>query len=294
MIIYIDFQLKKKKLINTSVITVCYNSSKNIKNYIKSFLINNFHTKKKIEFIFIDNSREKKLVKVLQPLIKNGFKVRLIKSKNIGFGKACNLGAKKAIGENLLFINPDIYFLSSIENIINSLRNKIWGTCYVKSNFSFQSLMIIPEKNNFLFELLKLHRILYLFPKILISKLNSFTNNFYVNGCFLAVKKNSFFKAGKFNKNFFLYFEDVELSERLKIKYGQPFLCTSVIVEHKSHGSTKNYKTLTKFESEGFLKYIKIKNKDYLLKKYTNLFKIISFFYPKYQIRYKAYAKLKI
>ena len=56
----------------------------------------------------------------------------------------------------------------------------------------------------------------------------------------------------------------------------------------------KNYKTLTKFESEGFLKYIKIKNKDYLLKKYTNLFKIISFFYPKYQIRYKAYAKLKI
>jgi GT2 family glycosyltransferase len=281
-------------LIKNSIITVCYNSSNLIDKYISSFLLWNCSYQKKIEFIFIDNSREKKLVKKLQPLINHGFKVRLIKSKNIGFGKACNLGAQKALGQNLLFINPDIQFLSSIENIINLLRNKIWGTCFVKSNLSFQSLVITPEKNNFLFELFKLHRILYLFPKILISKFIFFTDSFFVNGCFLVIKKKFFFKAGKFNENFFLYFEDVELSERLKIKYGLPFLCTSVIVEHKSHGSTKNYKNLTKLESKGFLKYIKIKNRKYLLKKYTSLLKIVSFFYPKYKIRYQAYSKLKI
>lgn len=281
-------------MIENSIITVCYKSSKIIKEYVNSFLkYNNFY-QKNIEFIFIDNSKEKKLLQELQPLIKTGYKVRLIGSKNIGFSKACNIGAKMANGQNLFFINPDVIFLTPIYKVINELKSKSWGTCYIKSKLSFQSFSILPEKKNLFFEFIKLHRIFFFIPKVFLSKLDFILNNCFVTGSFFAIKKKFFLSIGGFNENFFLYFEDVELSERLRKKFGNPFISTDVIVNHSSHKSSKNYKNLCKSEAQGFHTYLKITKKKFLLKKYKNIFYLLSKIYPKYKTRYLAYSKIKL
>ena len=283
-------------MVKTTIITVCYNSSIYILDYIYSFLAvhKSSSYKKMVEFIFIDNSKEKKLFKNLLILRRSGFKIKLINSNNVGFSKACNLGVANSKGENIIFINPDVVFLTPIDKVISELKSKPWGTCYVKSKLSFQSLSLLPEKKNLFLEFIKVHRIFYLIPKIFLSKFNFILNNSFITGSFFAIKKKIFINVGGFNKNFFLYFEDVELSERLRKRYGNPFINMDVIIEHHSHKSSKSYRNLCKLEAEGFKTYLKISKKKFLLKKFLYIFCLLSKIYPKYKIRYLAYSKIKL
>ena len=74
--------MKRKKV---SVIIVDYKSKLKVQRLVKSLPHNS-----QVEIIIIDNSKV-----------------------NRGFAKACNLGAKQAQGEYLLFCNPDVIFLPS-------------------------------------------------------------------------------------------------------------------------------------------------------------------------------------
>ncbi len=84
-----------------SVITVTYNAANFIEDYLQSLKKN---LPSDSEVIIVDNNSQDDTVKIIEQF---GF-VQLIKNDtNLGFSKGNNIGAKKAQGDFLFFLNHD-------------------------------------------------------------------------------------------------------------------------------------------------------------------------------------------
>jgi GT2 family glycosyltransferase len=89
--------------------------------------------------------------------------------------------------------------------------------------------------------------------------------------CFLA-KKNVFEKAGLFSEDFFMYFEDLEFSDRVR-KYFKLFYTPHSIIYHKG-GAGSNWKN-----HSPLYYYYYTRNRYFYFKKYGFFFKIYILFY---------------
>ena len=75
------------------------------------------------EIIVIDNDSPNDSYEKISEMFKGLNYIRIIKnSSNAGFGAANNLGAEKAIGKYILFLNPDILV---VDDGIHKMLNKI-------------------------------------------------------------------------------------------------------------------------------------------------------------------------
>jgi GT2 family glycosyltransferase len=99
-----------------TIIIVTFNSAEIIENCLKSFDIS------KYEVIVIDNNSSDKTVEV----VKNSYKlVEVIEnSKNLGFGRANNIGLNQAQTPFALILNPDVQIRDiDIETCLKHLKN---------------------------------------------------------------------------------------------------------------------------------------------------------------------------
>jgi GT2 family glycosyltransferase len=142
---------------------------------------------------------------------------RLINTgKNIGFGAACNLGAKNAQGEVLWFLNPDTEIISEkITELIQEFNNENVGTVGPR---------LVDEKNNTqewiagkeitIFSTL-LNNLGYRRDKKIWESEVSIECA-WVSGAAMFIKKDIFQKLGGFDEKFFMYFEDIDLCRRAR------------------------------------------------------------------------------
>lgn len=87
-----------------SVIMTTYQTGEVLKYAVESVL----GQKNLAELIVVDNGNPEEMMSWLRDLDKAQKKVKLITGQgNIGFAKACNMGAREASGDILLFLNPD-------------------------------------------------------------------------------------------------------------------------------------------------------------------------------------------
>jgi GT2 family glycosyltransferase len=199
-------------------------------------------------------------------------KVHLIKNdKNLGFGKAHNLVAKEFIDDfdAMLLVNPDITFeKDTFEKMFTSFSEEkkpglLSGKIY-KTDHSLDSnggdypfgmalfnwlfnLEFLGFKTNF-------HR----------NEPEYFTKKHsvdWVGGTFLLISNELIEKNGLFNEDYFMYFEDVELSYRANEKGFSVMLDPGFSVIHHSGGSSDNpryfqwsneYKNLILFYNKNF------------------------------------------
>lgn len=188
-----------------SVIIVNHNGKKYLPRLIQSILKQDSHS---FEIILVDTASTDDSIKFVSKKFPS---VQIIQSVNNGFGVACNVGAKKAKGDFLMFFNEDMYlpqdFISQMvkwyEN--NPHKNKIGGVgCKI---VPFDS---DPSKTpNYYGGKLDL----FGYPSDILDQ----TQAFVINGCPFFIKRNLFLKVGGFNKNIFLYGDDSDLSWRLKL-----------------------------------------------------------------------------
>lgn len=135
---------------------------------------------------------------------------------NLGFAKACNLGAKIANGKILLFLNPDTKILyGKVKLVLNEINNPDIGI--------ISPLILSPNgeiqkwSSGFAISLWSIIR-----NNISLSKDKSLWNNSstinpdWVSGVAMFIKKTTFDAIGGFDENFFMYFEDVDLCKRVK------------------------------------------------------------------------------
>jgi GT2 family glycosyltransferase len=198
------------KKIDASFIIVNYNGQHYLDRLIKS--IQN-QTNKSFEIIIVDNDSTDNSVDFLN---KNFPNFKLIRSSNIGFGLGCNLGAKNAKGEFLLFFNPDSYLTNTfLAQHLKFFKEKSLQYpepigCLGSPNKDFDS----SSKLTRLFG----GGVIDIFgtPRESTNP-NLIEDSLFVFGNGLFIKRSLFEKVKGFTPNIFLYAEEIDLCWRLKI-----------------------------------------------------------------------------
>lgn len=152
--------------------------------------------------------------------------VKLIRSnENLGFGKACNLGAKHADGDFLLFLNPDAsVFPDTLDKALAFMQNPRHadiGICGVQlmdeTGHVARSCSRFPTPLGFVVHALGLDRI---FPRLghsMVDWPHDETREVdQVIGAFFLVRRPLFENLKGFDEKFFVYYEEVDLSKRAR------------------------------------------------------------------------------
>ena len=187
-----------------------------------------YRTIEKIQFevILVDNSSKDD---GLEPILKRYTKIQFINnSKNLGFARANNQGAKIASGDFLLFINPDTVMIEdAIESMLDYIRSDssigILGPKVLNSDQTTQySCRKFPTIWSGLFNRYSLTT--RLFPNNRYSRdylmldydHSSIRSVDWVSGCCMMMSESTLKKASGFDENYFLFIEDVDLCQIIK------------------------------------------------------------------------------
>ena len=208
-----------------TLIIVSYKSEK--------LIIQNLQILKKFPTIIINNSKTNEFNTLI-----NDFKniELIIPDSNLGYGKANNLGVNKSKTPYVLIVNPDILL---DEQLINTLYSTF-------INYNDDIGVVGPA----LYDLNMKRRTngsVSHIKKIRGKKLHNAINNIpegnmccdFLVGCCLFMKRDFFIELGGFDKDFFMYFEDNDLCDRI-IKKGKTIIeVPSAKVIHLENSSSK-------------------------------------------------------
>ncbi len=199
------------------IIIVNWNAGPQLKDCIDSLA-----GVKDVRIIVVDNASTDGSEKALV----NHPSVKLIRSnQNQGFGKACNLGAKHADGDFLLFLNPDAsVFPNTLDKALAFMRDPRHadvGICGVQlmdeTRHVARSCSRFPTPLGFVVHALGLDR---LFPRLghsMVDWPHDETRDVdQLIGAFFLVRRPLFENLKGFDEQFFVYFEEVDFSKRAR------------------------------------------------------------------------------
>jgi GT2 family glycosyltransferase len=216
-----------------SVIIVNYKSEHFLDRCLSSFF--NSASGLSSEVIIVNNYPPETLEKVKQnfPQIKV-----IVNPQNSGFGGGNNLGTKEARGEYILFLNPDTEIISgTVSDAVTRLRKNpelgAIGGCLITEEREIQEWSA-GTKVTF-WEILKNN--LGILSSRKIWKSSKEVEVAWVAGTALFMSKKLFLTLGGFDEKIFMYFEDVDLCERIR-KIGEKIIYyPDFKVLHKCGGS---------------------------------------------------------
>jgi GT2 family glycosyltransferase len=161
---------------------------------------------------------------------------------NGGFANGCNLGAKQASGEFILFLNPDtVATESEVEKLLFVARqNPEFGivSCRQVTEKGKECIVYGPFPS--LFNLTGLQRAIFRHraPRTQSNKpYISFPD--WVSGSVIMIKNETFKNAEGFDEDFWMYFEDVDFCRRIRDAGLEVAYCRNITVEHNHGGSSR-------------------------------------------------------
>lgn len=216
--------------------TLIISAEKSTINNIRISIIDNYG-------IFSDEELKKNITKKNNSSVTYDIKV-LHPKRNLGYGKANNIACNMNDSKYHLVLNPDVFFdESAIPNAISYLDSncdvvlvspKIENeqgiiVSGIKRSPSFSILFLRFLNVNFLNKIFKKSLDYYACMDIIQSDIPQ--DIIMASGCCMLFKKEALKKTGGFDENFFLYFEDFDLSLRTK-KYGKVHYLPSFKIKH--------------------------------------------------------------
>lgn len=239
----------QKKL---SVIIVTYNDAHHLRPCINS-LFEKIPDDIVWEIIVVNNDEKQDMADLKKdyPILKT-----IEHGKNVGFGSAMNIGAKKAEGEVLLILNTDTKLMT--DNIAQPLFE------LSKNEIGALGAGIIDEKNNHqawsagkeltLYDLVRNNLGISRSKDVWLSDQRTVCD--WVAGTALFVRKDLFEKLGGFDENFFMYFEDMDLCKRIRQEGKQVVFFPQFKIFHKSGKSYSNKRLQKKHYYDSMEKYL--------------------------------------
>ena len=161
-----------------------------------------------IKVIIIENSNNQKFKDYIEKKYLNT--ECILTNQNLGYGKANNIGLKKANTKYCLVLNPDtILDKQAIRSFISSS----------KKNKNFFIMGPVQTKDEF-------------------SRNNTFKNNFdllevnHIEGFAMFLNMEKFSNIGFFDENFFLFLEEIDLCKRVKNINGSILIDPNIKIFH--------------------------------------------------------------
>ena len=194
-----------------TIIINTFNSDEKIFSCLESISPN-------ISILIIENSNNIEFKNNLEKKYQN-VKCELT-GKNLGYANGNNLGLSKVKTKFSLILNPD----TVIDK--NSISN-FFKTANAHPDFAIISPAIQEESD------LDLKK-----------KINNLIEVDNVKGFAMFLNMKEFKDIGFFDKNFFIYFEEIDLCRRLKIANKKIFLDPNIIINHvggSSHNKSINF-----------------------------------------------------
>lgn len=214
-----------------TVVSVTYNSSAIIPEMLKSLPDGT-------RAVIVDNGS--KDVDQLQLVCDHHGATLLRNADNLGFGAACNQGARLATTPFILFLNPDAVLhegaLSELYSAAQRYPNAVaFNPRFITSDgksFYKRSSRLMPRKERM--------------PRTVP------TNDEYVSvlsGAAFFVRRQSFEAVSGFDENIFLYHEDDDLARRLLRSCGKLMFVSNAHVEHIGGASTEDTPAIAALKS---------------------------------------------
>ncbi|MDE1192046.1 MAG: glycosyltransferase family 2 protein [Arachidicoccus sp.] len=228
------------------------------------------------EIILVDNASEDDTIEKVNEKFPEV--ITIANTENIGFGRANNQGIRIAKGEFVFLLNSDAYLMNNaISDFVNFLRLEINqsvaicggdlfydNTCKQRMA-SFGNLPTLKEEVFILSGLFKLFK--NYFRKHISAAIINYDNKIkdvgFIIGADMFIRKAVLEKIGLFDEDFFMYFEETELSFRAKAAGYKSVIIPSIKLCHLDGGSSKknndlfNYKKFTYFEKSKTLYFKK-------------------------------------
>ena len=238
--------MNKKKL-SASVVT--YNSEYDIRGVMDS--IYSSSCIEDLDVYVIDNGSSDRTIDILK---KEYLRTRLIETgKNIGYGSGHNIALKESHADYHFVINPDVRFGNYvIEDIYNYMELDTETVLSIPTIYGENGERKYPPKRD-----PQLHYLLArYFPNMPICKkwINEYCEiekttraeqPFQINVCsgsFMAFRMKSIKAVNYFDEDYFLYFEDFDLSRRIRTQ-GKIMCLPNIMITHEgkreAHHSAK-------------------------------------------------------
>ena len=211
-----------------SIVVVSHNSENDLEACLQSVYSQDCRN---FEILVIDNNSDDGSVKLVRTKYPEVNVTAL--EENIGFGGACNLGATLAQGDLIAFLNPDTrvhkHWLKEIVSKI--LASPMLGACGSQVLFwdgeRIQSLGGVYSRET--------GYALDIGFGAQSSRIDSRSSRpvFHVCGASIVVRKSIFKLVQGFDEDYFMYFDEVDLSWRIRMRGFQVDIVPTSIIYHK-------------------------------------------------------------
>jgi GT2 family glycosyltransferase len=212
---------------SVDIIVINWNAGAQLVDMVSS--VARFHDQRVRTLIIVDNaSTDDSLAHVEAMSSGLPFPVQIVRNKeNLGFGAACNQGARLATADLLLFLNPDACLfersLANSSNFILDPRNSNVGVVGVQlvdeTGHIARSCSRFPSLAVFVAQAIGLNRLRRF--SMMSTHMSEWDHGStrdvdHVIGAFYLMRRELFNSLGGFDERFFVYLEDLDLSLRVK------------------------------------------------------------------------------
>ncbi len=201
------------------MIILNYNSGRFLEECVRSVLSSDY---RKVEIVVVDNGSTDGSWRKIEKLARNRASVKVIRSmRNLGFAAGNNLGFKHSNGEIVVFLNVDTQVDHGWLNpIVNLLRDDSVGAVQpkllsMKKGHELDSVGCYLDRMGYVYSFG-----LWYHPHP--PRLGTPSEPFYAEGAALAVRRDKLVEVllmgEPFDPDLFLYYEDTDLSWRLRLR----------------------------------------------------------------------------
>ena len=220
-----------------SFVIVTYQSAETIRPCLESIRT---RTRVSYEIAIVDNSPTRETIEAIERFqaVNPDVKLSLIKpAQNIGFGRACNVGAQQTTGIHLFFLNPDTVLLND-------------AAAFLVAGLDEQpnAMIVGPAIRNSEGEVTRTCRNLPTLARIILDatgldqwfgayKLTRFAHDRplaveQIIGAAMLILREDFERVGGMDEQFFIYFEEVDLCKRIQANGGEIWFWPDAAVQH--------------------------------------------------------------